>query len=328
MQQNQKIALFQVRNFGEKFLATFDFLSQNRNTFLRYLLCIFLPISLFQALGLTIMLPGDLAAEQGNYPASGEDIIHLFLSEGLTFVCSFVGSIMIVVLMATLIRTYSEREQGLDGITWAQVQPLMKKMGVRTFLLAFTMVMFAMIVAVVMVLLVFITGGGAFAGILVLIGMVVAFLCVPLVLVTPVYLYEDDTPVLDAYVRAFKIGWHTYWSMLGFLLVVGLVCFVLNMLVMIPWYVMFFIKALSLGSTAVGVISNDILYNVGLYLMGVLMCVGSYAVSMVSLTAYFFQYGTSRERLEGTSATQDVNQTDHMDADDDNKQTDDRISFD
>lgn len=106
---------------------------------------------------------------------------------------------------------------------------------------------------------------------------VVAF-GVPLILVTPTYIFEDIS-VWRAYVRGFRLGWSTWGGIFGLGFVLSLLSNVVSFVFVMPWEVCVFVKTLFVQAyageeTFVGSVAFVILQ----YIFGVVMWIGSYLI--------------------------------------------------
>lgn len=308
MEKIQKIPLFQVRTFGDKFTATFDFIAQNWRVVLRYVLYLLLPLCLLLPLGLNTFVSGAAGTAFQEGDIDNSKIASWMVSYAVTVVCYLVCGILVTALSIGLMNLYQKRDNGLQGLTWTELRPVLLHGCKRTVILGLAMmvVFFLVIMLVATVASIFDTTA------LLLLLVVACFLGLPLMLATPVYLFEDDTTLFESFRRAYILGWPTYWSMLGFLLVVGLVCQFISGITTMPWYFMTIVKtALSIRGEDTGV-TTSVYYTFGQYLLGVLQAAGAFLCAVIGYVALMFQYGHARETVEGTSVEGDIERFDDI----------------
>ena len=140
---------------------------------------------------------------------------------------------------------------------------------------------------------------------LVIIGLLVAF--VPAYLSWPVYIFEDDENVFSSIRRGWRLGVHSFWSLIGLLLLMGIVGNFLQMVTTLPWYFMYlakvFISATNEGATSV---VNSPIYNFIEYIFSVIMNFGTYLAMSLTVVALAFHYGSVAEEVDGVSVEEGI----------------------
>ena len=146
---------------------------------------------------------------------------------------------------------------------------------------------------------------------LVIIGLLVAF--VPAYLSWPVYIFEDDENVFSSIRRGWRLGVHSFWSLIGLLLLMGIVGNFLQMVTTLPWYFMYlakvFISATNEGATSV---VNSPIYNFIEYIFSVIMNFGTYLAMSLTVVALAFHYGSVAEEVDGVSVEEGIQNFDQL----------------
>lgn len=207
--QTPKIEIYRTRTFSDKLSDTFNFLRENWRPLLKYFFYIMLPVSIVMAFFVNHFWNGyiSLIMMLENI-GSGLDF------GGLSFALSTVGVIIIsliayVVLAGLtfcLIRLYDKRPQRLQDLTFDEMKPELMycmKRGIVLLLTTVLLMVVAMIVVVIPVVLVSMVNQGLGLVVLALLYLLLLAMVMPLLLVTPIYLMEDETGVFAAFAKAF-----------------------------------------------------------------------------------------------------------------------------
>jgi len=312
---DEKIKLYAVRDFGQRLSVVMDFLRQNWKPLLLYLTYFLLPLSLVQALSLNGFmnsyseLIGGMAQQAGE--PSTEGIISLALNLLAFLGFYMVGAVLMYAVVYGLMRIYERGTGPLTGVTWQELKPdfmlSMKRSvilmlagllaGVGVLLVVGVFVALASLVTAMLIIVLY----------MVLIAVVVA-LAPPLSLITPVYVFEDDMTLVNAVKKGCRLGFGTWLSTIGVMLLLGLIINIVSQFLSMPWSIMFFIKVIfGLGIDGIdGSWTDNVFYNFAYYLTGVLQCFGGYVATSALLIGAAFLYGHAAEKLDGITVNDNI----------------------
>lgn len=305
--QKVKIVLYMKRSFGMKMNASFDFIKENWKILLKFTVYLLLPVCLVQAIGLNGMIGGMLSADK--IMGGSADTAVIFYALGYYGVYVFfylIGLILISSLVYALMRTYHEREEGLQGVTLGSLKPLLfhniKRM----------LALIALSVLLVFILLLFI---GAFMALSVytLVFTLPLFFAVivSLTLWAPIYLFEH-IGLIASLNKTFRLGFMTWGGTFLITLVMGLIGGILQGVTMLPWYIASIVKMFFvLSDTGTGAAVSP-LYNFMLYLLGVVQAFGTYLGLIFSLIGLGYQYGHASEVADSVSVESDIENFDTL----------------
>ena len=232
-------------------------------------------------------------------------------------VCLVLGSILLSSICFSLIRYYNGSPTRLQGVTLRDLKPLIIQSMKRSCLLGLVFVVAWVVITIILGLFAFIffevTSNDQFPNVLigiglfflVIIGLLVAF--VPAYLSWPVYIFEDDENVFSSIRRGWRLGVHSFWSLIGLLLLMGIVGNFLQMVTTLPWYFMYlakvFISATNEGATSV---VNSPIYNFIEYIFSVIMNFGTYLAMSLTVVVLAFHYGSVAEEVDGVSVEEGI----------------------
>ena len=130
---------------------------------------------------------------------------------------------------------------------------------------------------------------------------------IPLSMAMPVYIFEDDESAWGAVRRSISLGFHSLWSLLGLMIVVGLLANVLQTVTTLPWYISFLVQVVLTSSDAgQDTFANSPIYNFIGYLLSVFMNFGMYLTMSLSTIALAYHYGSVAEEVDGLSVVDDI----------------------
>jgi hypothetical protein len=218
-----------------------------------------------------------------------------------------VGSTLLSSLVYTLMQTYERREYRLVNVQWNDFSEQFVrnlKRGLKYLLIAVVFfIIFIIAIASLFVLLGFPSPELIVFG--VLIGMAACVCLIPLTLLLPVYIMEAETGFTKAVSKAWKFGFSDFWSLLGFLIVIGIISNILQTVTMMPWYITTVVGAVfSLNSDAA--LTQSIFYKFAVYILGLIQSMGSYVASIIMIIGLAFQYFHSREKHEGVTIESNI----------------------
>lgn len=306
--QKPRIELYVKRPFGEKMNASFDFIKENWKPMFKYITYLLLPLSLLQALSLNGFMGSymGIASEITKNATDTTSVLSALPMLGLNYsammLCYWVGAILLTSLVYALMKTYSKREERLEGITLSELKPLLMHNVV------------AMIKMTLFVLLLVLIALGIVIGLAVLtpftliltIPLLVAC-AVPLSLLSPVYLFEDIS-LMGALQKAYRLGFATWGGVFLITLVMGIIASILQGVIGTPWSVALMVKnifALSEGGDAA---ASSVGYSFVLYLFGILQCYGAYLSGVFTILGVTYQYGHASEVMDSVSVEDDIEQ--------------------
>ena len=301
-----KIEFYKERNFGDKFNVTFAFVKQNWKVMLRYITYFCLPLALLTGLPLISFVDG--VGNLHNWETGESDMQYSFLaSYGVLIVLCGLASWAMSTVAFSLIQAYNNRAEGLENITAAVLKPYFKRNAWRLFklwaaacLLAIGFVLVTVAVAVVHPWLCFL--------------MVVALfvVCVPLLHVTPVYIYEE-IGVWKAFSRGFRLGWHTWGGTFALGLVLALLTSVAQGVISLPWQVCYILKLIfGMEHSESLAFTNSAAFIVVSYVSSVLSLFAQFVTSTLFFVGISYLYSHAAEQLDGMSVAEGIELFDQL----------------
>lgn len=302
----EKISIYQVRSFGEKLNATFDFFKQHWKVFFRFSLYVLLPLSLLQAVGAdeyysTVFAEAASGADSADSTAS---IVQQGAMIGIIMLVSVFATAFVYSLAYGLMKTCQEGVS-LDGLTfkafWKQVQG-------RCFKRTFLMMLFGFLVVVLAGTVVGLLSSVSSYTLIVTIPAVVVF-ALPLTLWNPVYLIEEDTNLIDAFYKSYRYGLKTWGSLFVLILVMTLIVYLAYGLLQIPGMLMVALKTLAFPQLEG---FGGIVYT---FITFIVMTAGiffSWMPMLPYLIAFGYHYGSAAEEIDNVTAADDIAHFDEM----------------
>lgn len=309
--QKAKVAMYAKRSFGDKMNASFDFIKENWKPLFKFTTYLILPLCLIQALSLNGLMNGSMSAvlsgaQSGNANPFAEYGVMFWANYGLSILCYMVGSILLTSLIYSLIMTYNNRDERLEGITLSALKPLLfTNMGkmLKLTLLAILLMILVMAAIVLLAYLSLFTLVFTFP-------LLIACL-VPVALFTPIYLFEN-IGLMDALKKTFRLGFATWGGILAISLVMGFIGGILQGIAMLPWYIGTIVKYFFAMSDSGSVVTVSPVYNFFLYLMGILQTFGAYIGSIFTIIGLAYQYGHASEVVDSVSVEDDIDNFDKL----------------
>lgn len=309
--QKAKVAMYAKRSFGDKMNASFDFIKENWKPLFKFTTYLILPLCLIQALSLNGLMNGSMSAvlsgaQSGNANPFAEYGVMFWANYGLSILCYMVGSILLTSLIYSLIMTYNNRDERLEGITLSALKTLLfTNMGkmLKLTLLAILLMILVMAAIVLLAYLSLFTLVFTFP-------LLIACL-VPVALFTPIYLFEN-IGLMDALKKTFRLGFATWGGILAISLVMGFIGGILQGIAMLPWYIGTIVKYFFAMSDSGSVVTVSPVYNFFLYLMGILQTFGAYIGSIFTIIGLAYQYGHASEVVDSVSVEDDIDNFDKL----------------
>ncbi|MCR5131930.1 MAG: hypothetical protein K6C10_10805 [Prevotella sp.] len=302
--ETQKIPLYKFRRFGEKISDTFAFVGDNFKTLLKFVTCAILPFALIGGLagngyinGLASIIQGSSAGDP-----STESLIGTGVSYAGLLLVILLGYVALFAAVYGLMRVYADRENGLRGLTWKEFKPMfthLVKRGLKLMLFIFVITILA---CVLLGGLIGLLGDENLMVLFFLIFYVLLLIIImPLMLMTPIYLFEDDIKLFPALKKSFHLGFPTWGGIFAVLIVLELIVGVVSGLLSLPWLIALFAKiafGIEEGATGfVGTFGFSLMFFVltAYMLLVSFVCYGLVAVGMA------YQYGHAAEKVDHVS---------------------------
>ena len=305
--EKAKIELYQVRSFGDKLNATFGFLSENAKVVLKYLTYFLLPLSLVQAVAMSGYFSSITALGEARFDQTNDSLVKMVVSLGVTMLLYCIGTLLLVIVLYALMRLYRDREERLQNLTWVELRPMFVTLLVRCLKL----LVFSFVVSVAVGLLMFMLIG-IYPALVFLLWLVLVVVGIPLALVYPVYMFEDDISFFGAVAKALRLGFATWRGILGVLFVLGFLAAFVSGMVSLPWSVLATMKVL-LGA---GEVENAFVNSVGFgfltYLAGVIQAFVGYLTYSLPILGLAYQYGHASEKVDHVTVESDIDRFEEL----------------
>ena len=317
----EKIELYKTRTFSEKLSDTIAFLRETWRPTLKYFIYLMLPISIVLAFFMNHFWGGymQFVMNLENIGGSMDDsgLLSFGINALLMTAVYFVAYVVLSALVYALIRLYRARPNGLEGLANDEfVAELKTCMARAAVLILSAIVVFIILVAIVAVVVVgpffvhpvfgFVVTLLAYVGALVIL--------VPLMLVEPIYMLEDEVGIVDAYKKAIHLGFPTWGGIVAVTFVIGLLASVIQTVTTGPWYVLFLIKTFfTLQKEVDGSFVGSFLFTCFEYLSCVLQCLGMLLSSVLTLVSLTIQYGHAADKIDGVGVAGKIDKFDEFD---------------
>ncbi|WP_455591364.1 hypothetical protein [Bacteroides sp.] len=291
-----KIALYVQRSFSDKLTAAFSFFNENWKLLVKYCAYFLLPVSILQSLFMNkfIGAAGNLSVLDLEGKAS------FMMSYGLLIFFSALGGLILCSLVYALMIIYNEREERLQGLTMAELKPVLFRCMGRLFIMG----LFIAGVSILVIAVIGILASVSLWTLLLTIPFLIICL-VPLALFFPIYLLEK-IDIWAAFIKSFRLGFATWAGIFGISFVMGFIANVLQGVASIPWYIMFGIGVVLSDGNVQEAMNNSVGAGFLIYLFGVLMCFGAYISMALPILGIIYQYGHASEKMEHISVVDDI----------------------
>ena len=322
--ETPKIELYCVRTFTEKLTDTFNFLRENWRSLLKYFLYMMLPTSIVLALPFNHFFEGylKLATIVENPDVFSTSDIWLYGSSAVgSIVVGIFAAILLQSLVFAMIRVYMRRPQRLKDIIYSDFRDdlfFCFKRSCIEALVGFGLMIVVGLIIGVFVAIVF-SVGMKFGTVMTVLGVLFFYVALfavifPLMMVSPVYLLEDEIDIFTAYKKGLRLGFATWGGIFALLFVVGILSSVIQTFTMMPWYLMSLIKTIfTLSSDMDKPFFHSFIYAFIQYLTCVLMCLGYLLSEVLTSVAITIQYGHASEKIDGKGVSQRIEKFDEFD---------------
>lgn len=299
--QTEKIKLYKVRDFSDKFNATFDFVKQNFKPMFRFMTYFLLPLSLL----LGLLLSGMTTAMM----AMGADMESASMNTGLIaryggmIIVVYMAMIVVSALVYSFVQAYEQRDGGLQGVQWTDLKGFFGRNCKRLLLLFFAGFLIGTVAATVIVLLAILS---PWTLVLTLPLLFVGLL--PLFYWPSIYLLEEKK-LWPALVRCYHLGMPTWGGIFIISLVMYLLVQVMTMVFAIPYYIVIGITAFTGVTGEIGGFGAVVLQFCS-FLSTTLLYFASLMFSTLYLLALIYQYSHAAEKIDGMSVDKRISEFD------------------
>lgn len=291
-----KIALYVQRSFGDKLTAAFGFFNENWKLLVKYCAYFLLPVCILQALFMNKFM-----GAVDKISTFDDDVnISFLVSYGLLIFFSALGSLVLCSLVYALVIIYNEREERLQGLTMAELKPVLFRCMGRLFIMGLFITGITIFVVAVVGILV---AASPWTLLLTIPLLIICF--IPLALFIPIYLLEK-IDVWSAFLKSFRLGFATWGGIFGISFVMGFIANMLQGVAAIPWYIMFMIGIVMSNGDMQEAMNNSIGVSFLYYIFGVVMCFGAYVSMIFPMLGIVYQYGHASEKMEHISVVDDI----------------------
>ncbi len=308
-----KIELYRVRTFSEKISDTFDFLRQTWRPMLKFFCYLMLPVSIVMAF-FTNNFMSSYFSMLGN--ANAEGLASMGLTMIGTGIISCIMAVLIVALVFSMVRLYQRRDDQLSGLTFEELKAELKSCVGRAVRLMLASLLLGVLVGVLAgLVIVAFTAVSPFLGVagVFLTYMLLLVVMVPMSLVVPIYMYEDDIVFIEALQKAWRLGFATWGGVFAVGFVLMLIISALYTLTFLPWYFMVMLKGiLALERDGAGFAATGG-YSLLQYLACIWMCLGYGLASIILFVGFTIQYGHASDKIDGTSVADKIDKFDELD---------------
>lgn len=302
--KQRRINLYASRSIGETLSATFDFVTQNFVTLIKFLSAFLLPVSALMGLSYQSMFSSFANIE--NLNDETEQILSVVMSYLPVLVLCLIGALLTVAVTYTLMQKYQQRDNLLKGVTLSEIKPLLKHNLWRVFkmLLLLTLIGIVAFVALVLVATMIMAIGGKFEAFLFLLYMAMLAIALPLGLVLPMCVFEPELGLFSCVKKALRLGFKTWGTLFVVMLVITMLVQIVSFILMIPFLfttmtTMFFeIDSSQYASLAY---TSSAWFSVLTFASSLLFCFGLLLMSALSFVAFAFCYGRAADKVEGVS---------------------------
>lgn len=302
--KQRRINLYASRSIGETLSATFDFVTQNFVTLIKFLSAFLLPVSALMGLSYQSMFSS--FAHIDYLKDETEQILSVVMSYLPVLLLSLIGALLTVAVTYTLMQKYQQRDNLLKGLTLSEIKPLLKHNLWRVFkmLLLLTLIGIVAFVVLVLVATMIMSIGSKFEAFLFLLYMAMLAIALPLGLVLPLCVFEPELDLFSCVKKALRLGFKTWGTLFVVMLVITMLVQIVSFILMIPFLfttmtTMFFeIDSTQYASLAY---TSSAWFSVLTFASSLLFCFGLLLMSALSFVAFAFCYGRAADKVEGVS---------------------------
>ena len=315
--KQRRIHLYASRSIGETLSATFDFVTQNFVTLIKFLAAFLLPVSALMGLSYQSMFSSFANIE--NLNDETEQILSVVMSYLPVLLLCLIGALLTVAVTYTLMQKYQQRDNLLKGLTLSEIKPLLKHnlWRVLKMLLLLTLIGIVAFVVLVLVATMIMSIGSKFEAFLFLLYMAMLAIALPLGLALPMCVFEPELSLFSCVKKALRLGFKTWGTLFVVMLVITMLVQIVSFILMIPFLfttmtTMFFeIDSTQYASLAY---TSSAWFSVLTFASSLLFCFGLLLMSALSFVAFAFCYGRAADKVEGVSVKNAVQNFDSTDS--------------
>jgi hypothetical protein len=309
---NPKIKYYRIRAFGERLSVSFDYLRETWKPMLKFSLYLILPICLIQSFSTNAVTryAFTLGYESGPGGDLGTNITYFVIHYAVYALCLLIGSAILTSLVYTLMQEYERRETRLLDIRWIDFKPLLIKNFKKIIAVSLFFLAVVSAVAAVIILLAVLSPWTLIVTLLLTFAALFAF-AIPAAMFIPVYIFEDEA-FMPALQKSFSYGFKAWGEIFLITLVFGLIANIISSVTMMPWYILTLMGSI-LGVTDPGSgFDHQPWYLFLIYILAIVQGYGSYISAIVTSVGYAFQYFHLREKIEGVSVRDSIQNFDKL----------------
>lgn len=293
---NSKISLYKIRTAGEVIGDTFAFVSNNFKVLFKYVIYLMLPLCLLLAFAFNGYMSAASSLSSLSENSANVDMSELWgmLGQmGCYILLSLLSQMVMVSLIFAIMRHYEASEQGLQGMRLSDLKPLLTFNMKRSLALIGVSLLLVLLLGVIIGAMAWLIRVWAVLMLLI----IVLILMGPLVLLTPVYLMEEQLSVWGAIRKALSLGMATWGKVVGVIIVVAIICAIIQTIFSLPWYVLVLAKMVQgMEGAAEGVFTGSVGYDILAYLAALLMILSAMLTYVVIYVCEAYLYGHAAEK--------------------------------
>ena len=279
---------------------TFDFVRENWRPMLKYITYLLLPVALVSTVAMDNFMTSQMSLTSTIGQGDMDAVLPWLLSMGVTMLFYFVDIVLGNALTYTMMQLYEQRQERLQGITFAELSPgFWQKCGRQLVLLVtgFVLLIVVGLIASPSVLL-----GPA----VVILVAILLFIALPLIfLVQPIYLFEKIS-VVKAYAKSVRLGWKTWAGVVAVITVLYIIVSIVQGVVSTPWYIMVMLKNVLVTQNSEPAFMSSFGYTAIQYLLGVVSSFAGSCIMALMCIGIAYQYGHACDKVDGVGVDQDI----------------------
>ncbi|WP_027455299.1 hypothetical protein [Xylanibacter brevis] len=328
-QEKLQTELYVTRDFGRKLSDTIEFIRSNWRLLLRYETYLLLPISVILAFftnnlvsdysGMLTGMMGVTMYGSGLY-RNYDNILEWFINLFGTFVCYGAAFIALSAVVYAVIYFVFFTDKKMTEVSFEELNPRLWYYAKRSLVLSLVTLVLCIVASIALVVvlvgLTFLFSSMRFAILPIYLFIILAVVAVtiPLLLVTPIYMLEPECSVVNAFMKAFRLGFATWAGVFAVSFVIGLVSTIFEMVTTMPWYVMIITKHIfTLAHDGDAGMTGSFLFSFTQYLFCILQCFGMMVASTLSIVGITIQYGHAADKIDGRGVAQHIDHFDQFD---------------
>jgi len=299
--------LYRERTLSDKLNDTFGFIRDNWQVMLKFSVYLLLPLCMVAAVFTNSFMDGSLAELTGESNIWQNPVV-----ASLSYLLSGVCSVVLAALLFALVQLYMKRANGLEDLTFQELRdPLINNVGkiivqAILFFVVFVILIFGLVILESIIFLL-LNVGGSVVFLLAMVSILgIMVLLLPLQMVVPTYLLEENIGVFDSFKKGYRLGWHTWGSLFLLTLVFVIISSLLSMLFVMPRFAVYFYDIFMAEKQGGGYANPSMLVSFGHYLLTVIYLFGSSVVSVVMWLGIIFHYGHAAEKVDGMATDQAI----------------------